>query len=458
MSYVLDFRFRCPYARQHLGPTGYRHMHYVVFLPDEGAMVKAGFDYVGEVPAIFDENWSYQKAASRYLRDRSKGEAFALDVELRRFPVPSSMRQYAYKLADFLAWCDWIKRSWKEVEYHRDLVRRYQQHMLQGDWAVEQGKKLAPSTVNGRVDEAVWFCSWAARRGLRKPFEAQMKNIHRKIGGTHSDSHKSAMAKTRTGKARVKPKYLRIPNPTMIEEWLRRFAVERGKTKALMAELILRTAIRREEAAQWRTDYLPEDRRKWEVTGDYVSVLLQYGTKGDNPRHIDVPLQIAERLVHYRDVIRPKSRIQYVKSGATDEEKKRRLREKEPRLFLSEYYGTPITGKKLYEAWHEVGGAPIEGWSPHLGRHYWTCMTLLERYEERMKLLGQGAVVTADWATALARDDILMFVQPQLGHIDKATSEAYTVWLGKMLRGATANQEWIDSLVINSSGDGCGDI
>jgi integrase len=424
-------------------------MNYLVFWPNEAEMEKAGFGYICEVPAIFDENWRYQREASCYLRDRAKGEAFDIDAELRAFPARSSIGQYAYKLVDFLAWCDWVKRDWREVEYHRDLVCRYQQHMLKGDWAAERGQRLSPSTVNGRVDEAVWFCGWAAKRGLRGPFKVQTRTTHRKVGGIRSDSYKLATIQTRTGKVRPKPIHLSIPTPASVEEWLRRFAVERGETKALMAELVIRTALRREEAAQWRIEYLPLDHGKWKVMGDYVSVLVEHGTKGNKPRYIDMPIDLAERLVRYRDVVRPKSRMLYVRGAQGVTEQRRRMAEKEPRLFLSDHTGTPITGKKLYEAWHEVSHPPVTGWSTHLGRHYWTCKTLLERHQERTKMLAEGAMVTPDWATALARDDILMFVKPQLGHVDSRTSEAYTVWLGKMLRSATETGEWIESLEIN---------
>lgn len=434
-------------------PMLLHYMHYLVFLPDEDAMVKAGFGLIAEVPVIFDENWKYHREASWYLRDRSKGEAFVRDVDVNVFPATSSMKQYAYKLADFLSWCDWVRRSWKEVEYYRDLIERYQKHMLEGAWAVERGQKLSPSTVNGRVDEAVWFCKWAVERELRGSFKVQTRTTHRKNGGLRSDSHKYQVVVLRTGKVRQKPIHLRVPKPEMVDAWLNQLYIEKGETKGLMGELILRTAIRRQEAEQWRTTYLPDDRSKWDVTGDYVSVYLEFGTKGDNPRYIDVPIDLAERLAHYQKVTRSKLRMIYVYAAETDDEKRRRLRQKEDRLFLSTHTGLPQSAKKLYEAWTEVSVQPIDGWSPHLGRHYWTCKTLLEQYEERVKQLSEGAVITPDYAMALSHDDILIFVKTQLGHVDAKTTQAYAVWLGKMVRSAKHSQEWVESLVIERTAD-----
>lgn len=426
-------------------------MRYVIFFPDENAMVSAGFGIVAEVPVIFDENWCYHREASRYLRDRSKGEASIVGTDVIAFPARSSMGQYAYKLTDFLAWCDWVGRSWKEVEYYRDLVQRYQDHMLKGHWAAERGHKLSPSTVNGRVDEAVWFCKWAANRGLREELKILTKATHRKVGGTRSNSHKSIQLETRTGKARPKPIRLRIPNPAMVDAWLQHLYREKGETKGLMGELILRTAIRRQEAEQWRTTYLVEDRNQWEVTGDSVSVLLKYGTKGGKQRYIDVPIDLAERLGHYQQVTRPKLRMRYVYAAKSKEEMRLRVKEREERMFLSVSTGTPQTARKLYLAWKEVSVQPIEGWSPHLGRHYWTCMKLLEEHNKRLAMQANGSLMAPDWATALARDDLLMHVKPQLGHLDAKTTEGYCVWLGKMLRSAKGNEEWIESLEIHRS-------
>lgn len=428
-------------------------MHYVIFWPTAREMEKAGFGYISEVPVIFDENWKYHREASWYLRDRNKGEALSHDTNMRAFPARSSLGQYGYKLTDFLAWCDWVKRSWKAVEYHRDLISRYQKHMLDGDWSANRGQKLRPSTVNGRVDEAVYFCKWAAKHGLREPFNVQTRTVDRKAGGIRSDSHKSNATESRVGKARPKPIRLRMPEPKKIEQWLKQFAIERGPTKALMADLILRTAIRREEAAQWRTSYLPKDRAKWDITGEYVQVYLEFGCKGNKPRYIDVPLEMAERLAHYEKTTREKNRMIYVKAGRTAEECKLRMREKEDRLFLSDFIGKPVSPTKLYEAWTEISVQPIEHWSVHLGRHYWACMTLLNIHRRRVAQLTSGAVATPDWAMALGRDDLLIHITPQLGHIDKATSEAYIVWLGKMVRAAEHSQQWIDSLETDRTND-----
>lgn len=426
-------------------------------------MARFGFSGIAEVPAIFNERWQYQQEVSWYLRDRSKGQAFELDRDIRRFPTAGSMETYARSLTDFLEWCDWVKRSWKNVEYKSDLIDRYQDHMLAGLWSSAK-KGLKPRTVNSRVDEAVHFLSWAARKELRPPFHVSGFRTPATTSGI-SALKRSDTVSGRTGKARPDPINLRIPSSAELEKWLNYVTLRKGRTKALMCELIISTGIREQECAQWRTFTIPDDRSEWTVVNGFLSVLIEYGTKGPKQRNsrgdvvgpsrrINLSIDLAEKLKEYGKATRIKSRMKYVNGAADSVEKRKRQLEREDRLFLSEYDGRPITGDTLYKAWAEVPSEykPYREWSPHLGRHYWACATLWDAFVEREAMLAEGITSTSDWVNACGASDLLMIIKPQLGHIDEKTTQAYLVWLRQMARGYVGsknsrlieNTHWLD--------------
>jgi integrase len=420
-------------------------MLYTVFWPDEEAMRKAGFGSVAIVPAIFCEQWKYQKEVSWYLRDRAAGNAFEIGQSVRRFPTPSSMDGYARAMTDFLEWCDWVGCKWQEVEYKADLIDRYQVHMQSGSWAV-RGVGLKPRTYNLRVDEACHFLRWAARKKLRTIFTVTTYRTSRRSGGP-SARGASIEVVSRTGRGRPDPISLRIPQPQEINRWLNYVQLKRGRTKALMCELIMATGIREQECAQWRTFTLPADNTKWGSEDVYVTVMIEYGAKGEKrrnargdevgpSRHISVPIALAERLREYAGARRTKSRQIYVNAAENSTERRKRQLEREDRLFLAEYDGRPISADTIYKAWAIMPEEymPFLGWSPHGGRHYWACMALWNSFMEREALLAEGMVPTSDWVTAGANSDLRLLIQPQLGHVNEKTTQAYLVWLRQMGR------------------------
>ncbi len=438
-------------------------MTYVLLWPDEELMARSGFSGIANVPAIFDGKWRYQAEVSWYLRDRSKGQAFEPHRDVRRFPTRDSMETYARALTDFLEWCDWVKRDWRKIEYKSDLVDRYQDHMLAGSWSAAR-VGLKPRTVNLRVDEAVHFLSWAARKELRPSFHVSGFRTSRMTGGA-SATGKSVVVTSRTGKARPAPIDLRIPTTLELQKWLNYVSLRKGPTKSLMCELIVSTGIREQECAQWRTFTLPSDRNEWNIKNGFLSVQIEYGAKGPKQRNgrgelvgpsrrISIPISIAEKLARYAGAPRTKSRMKYVNGAASASERRKRQLEREDRLFVSEYDGRPITAHTLYKAWADVPAEykPYPEWSPHLGRHYWACSTLWNGFVERELMLADGVVATSDWVSASASSDLLMLIKPQLGHVDEKTTQAYLVWVREMARahagpkssGPTDYSHWLE--------------
>lgn len=420
--------------------------NFYVFRPYESLLKKKGFGSIAHVPVIFDGDWKYHADASRYLRERATPTV--ADVEhgafrTHRRPTRASLVTFAAQIANFLEWCEVRGRDWKTVDYDRDIVAGYEQEMATGSFTAD-GQPLQNSTINQRVDAACSLLTWAAKKGVRGAFgvpTVTRSYLQRDSTSTHS---RVIEATSRANKRRLKPKNLRIPTDDEIGKWLNSVRIRYGRTKSLMVELVLHTGVRRQEVVDWQIETLPSDRSKWRVSpvaATKVVVTIEHGTKGPKiaardgetgpPRNIVLPLTLADRLLHYLEFERPKLLKMYVKAGATKQEQDERRRNPPQQLFLSDFTGVPVSAQKFYEAWTSAPSMPFEGWSPHLGRHYWACKTLLLELERMRKqanvVLASGMPVT--WITGSATDIIQLSIQPQLGDIDKKTTEMYLTWV-----------------------------
>lgn len=432
-----------------------------IFWPDEEDLHRRGFERVAHVPCFFDEQWRYQRAASTYLIERALLDwtpGGKKHLGTRKMPTKQSLQTYSEALSNFLEWAEMRGVDWRAATYADHLLGGYQKEMTQGSWS-SSGSPLAPSTINARLQEACNFLTWAATRGLREEFLVQTTTVHVAIGGpTDSHGHRTREVESRIGKVRLDPKTLRLPTDEEVRKWLSAVRIRRGETKALMAELIVKTAIRREEAAAWRVDTLPESPGDWEVFGNQVSVSIRFGTKGQDfgedhgdkigpKRTIMVPLSLAQKLHEYRRGKRIAARAKWARSATTKAEQRSRAAQRSPHLFLSDSTGERITAKSLYEAWTCAGNLPFEGWSPHLGRHYWACKTLLSEAKKRAEHIASRVDrLPVDWITANSRSDIQLLIKPQLGHVSLETTEMYLTWVARIFAGGEMQIQYADHL------------
>lgn len=421
-------------------------MEYCVFWGNQAAIAQRGFGRVAHVPFIFDSRWKFHRESSTYLIERASGTwPHTKDSYVRRYPTKKSLQSFADSLVNFLDWAEMRSVDWRTASYTEDLFERYQREMTNGSWSAK-GEPLSPVTVNRRVDEACSFLTWAAARGLREEFNVLTEIVSRRNDvATSSHGHRAWQSKVRIGRVRPNPKDLRLPTDAEIGKWIRGVEIQRGYTKALMCRLLLDTAIRREEAAAWRIDTLPERIEVWEIVGDQVKVTIKYGCKGQGygedhgdkigpSRNIWMSLSMAHEIHEYRRGLRLASRAKWVRAAPTKEDQRVRIIRPSPHLFISEATGERITAKSLYEAWTGGRDLPFSGWSPHGGRHWWACKLLLREHQKRMTKLGAAVgVVPLDWISGNGLTDIQILIRPQLGHVNKATSELYVRWVAKIL-------------------------
>ncbi len=432
-----------------------------IFWPDEQNLRSRGFERVAHVPCLFDGEWQYLRAPSTYLVERALLDwtpGTKNNLGTNKMPTKQSLQTYAESLSNFLEWAELRGVDWRTATYTDHLLGGYQKEMTQGTWS-SSGRPLAPSTINARLQEACNFLTWSAIRGLRDEFLVQTTTMRIAIGGTtDSHGHRTREVESRIGKVRLHPKTLRLPTDAEVRKWLTAVRIKRGETKALMIELIMKTAIRREEAAAWRFDTLPESQDDWQVVGNQVSVTIKFGTKGQDfgedhgdkigpERTIWMPLALAQKLHEYRRGRRLAARAQWARAATTMAERKSRAAQKTPHLFLSEATGERITAKSLYEAWTGTGNLPFRGWSPHLGRHYWACKTLLLEAKKRADLIAlKMDKLPVDWITANSRSDIQLLIKPQLGHVALETTEMYLTWVARIFAGGEMQLQYADHL------------
>jgi integrase len=359
-----------------------------------------------------------------------------------------TMNNYAQWLANFLEWAELRGIDIFSCDYATHVAGRYQKEMLEGLWS-RTGQGLSATTVNVRVQQACDFLTWLTDKGNRPSFEVPYDIKTVKVGSAVSSiGHLDKIVRVRKGKVRPTKASLRMPADDEVRQWLARVNKRFGATQLLMCETVLLTAMRREEVVSLRLDTLPERREDWHIANplapaeqQQVRVNLRYGTKGPSygtdhgdkigpSRDILIPLTLALRWHEYRRTARNQAFAKWVKDAKGTA---RLARAKQSvHLFLRESDGARFKGTELYSAWTGVT-PPIDGWSPHQGRHWWACSILWRELKKHQGI----ASLSHETATALLESTALSIIrlqiQPQLGHAQDSTTMIYLRWVMDML-------------------------
>lgn len=431
---------------------------FFLYWSDAKKVEAAGFGKLAAIPCIFDAQWRYAETPSAYLGVRGRALLKPTNqgpaLQRLRLPTALSMRTIGEALVNFLEWCAVSGKQWEDLSYD-DILSGYQEDMSRGNWSVRHNP-LSARTINFRVGEACRFLEWTANVQIRPPFEVSRTGVYiDRPSGTSAHGHKRKVVNARVGAVRPNPLQLRMPTDAEVVRWLKVVLAQSGYTKHLMCRLILETAIRREEAVQWRVDTIANDKARWIRQGDKVLAKISYGAKGPKQRNhrgdvvgptrsISVPLDLAEELHEYYRSKRPVLLAKFTRAGQTQAERRHRLENATDRMFLSDGTGRPVSAQRLYEAWTGASFLPFVGWSPHLGRHWWSCKKLLKAVDSLRKIgalkanYGDGDAVL----TASSTDVLNLEVKPQLGHLSAETSEAYIVWLKRVFELTSLYDEY----------------
>jgi len=366
-----------------------------------------------------------------------------------------------YWLCNFLEWADKRGVDLLTCEYVEHINGRYQTEMLQGIWSYS-GKGLSPRTVNNRVSQACEYLTWLQDKNIRGPFSIPTR-VTRVAGrsATSAVGHHSRTVLSRIGKVRERKRRLRMPKEADVGVWLKSVYAKFGLAFGLMAELVLKTALRRQEVACWRVDTLPKNIADWVIANpdaphsqQAVLVTIKYGCKGrmygtDHGDKIGpegiirVPLELAQRLHHYLLSTRNTALKKWVKAGRSATEQRERLSDA-VHLFMREDSGERITSKMFYNAWTGVE-LPFKGWCPHLGRDWWACSTLHRELEKHEHLIHSGLDVAHALLESASMSVIRLQIMPQLRHAQENTCLTYLQWIADTL-GFNLSIEYQESL------------
>lgn len=437
---------------------------------DPAILESHGFGKVAGVPCIFDPTPRFHRLSSEFLIDRALGywdPKFRGKEIVPNPPTGQSIKNYAEWLCNLLDWCEHSNVVLLSIRYSEDLIGRYQKDMLNGSWS-RDGEPLAAATVNVRVDTAVDFSNWCFDKGYREEFH--VPKVTRTVSGNALGDRKwrKDHRDGRRGKVRRKQKRLCFPAEDEVKQWRKEILAraDRGGVEYLIVDLIMETAIRREEAACWRVDTIPINEADWSVVDHEVSdadkillVEVKYGTKGKEYGRdhgdkigpagvIRVPYLLAKRIAVYRLGSRTKSLATKIKKGTTLKNQKR-IMDDTVHLFLKPEDGERYTGTDIYEFWRRPKRP--QGWSPHRARDYWSCSVLLKRMQQYNDLFNELKSVSYDkdflsLFRANCESVIQLEIRPQLRHVTSETSMVYLQWLADKF-GVNLNLHdlWMDS-------------
>ena len=412
-----------------------------VFYPNRSRLIAIGFSAVADVPVIFDRGCAYQRAHSRYLRERATGEHYPnIDESIlpRNRPRKTTLINIANHLAIFVDWCDDNQLNWQTIDYNECLI--LQNAMATGKWS-PSGRKLTRETANIRVDEITSFLQWAAERKLRGTFSVPVRTSSRTFSTGASAFRGHALCRRRAGRLKVgssqSGSFSWLPTGREIAAWLDAVRARRGEAKYLACRFILETGVRLHELIAINEEQIPsaEELQASIHSGRTTTSIKLTVTKGDRPRTIDIPIIYAHELRTWADSKRLRLRYLYYK---------RHNIHASARLFLSDargYEGQPINGPAIYECFAKVEPRPNK-WFPHFGRHTYACLTVLETLRNEATAAGSEiGRMGVDWINSRGQW-ILHSLQLQLGHLSDETTKIYLRWLSTSIGIGDVSVGW----------------
>ena len=387
--------------------------------PDRDRLVEHGSELLSlaHIPIVLHPSGAVFTEATDYLRDRA---LMLWRNGRKKRPSAGTVRQTAYDMTTFLDWCDETGVDWRTIERGHDADPRslvgYARMMADGRWSTKGPVQRA--TIETRLAIAIDFLSYAAAppRSWRAPFDAAP------ILGY--------------GQASPSDKRYDVPTKPAVAAWLERLRAETHPAQHLMVQTIFEAGLRREEALALRAHQIPHpDAFK---PGPFQHIEVSYGTKGG--REPSDPDRIGKRrMVRIRTAFVERLHLHKMnpreRGAALRVHAERHPTDSAPEhLFLNPETGLPYALSQPNKLFKRGGPAPTSPWTPHMGRHFYACWTLLEFLQEEARLAGlrRGDLIPST-LEALGHASLLR-LRAYLGHESSDTTDIYLAWASEHLR------------------------
>ena len=404
--------------------------------------------YKGLVNSCFivSGDGEYMEVHNRYLAERAKllyhpnpemVAAYQMILGRKpRYPRPNSNLAMAHDLANMQSWCEEVdlhrqatapcgnKLDWRELTC--DDLLDYREDMEQGAWS-QDGKPLAPSTINRRLMNNLHFLNFGAFRGYRKRIDDddggdnELWDRKGQRPGRSGAQSKHTLDLTR----RVDPVHLTPPSRQEIYVFIEK---TKDPAQKLAKKLIFQCGLRVHEVAELPADAIPTLNTVRAHHGR-TNVRAEFPVigKGNRKRLASIPAELVAEVDEWRRELRILRLGRYCKVHG--------IRRNDPdapqTLLLNMDDGSSLSINAIRKLWRQERTIP--GLSPHIGRHCAAVYWLLDRLEEearRMKLavdrLPAGFINDA-------LSSHLLVLKERLGHARLESTERYLVMLRKLL-------------------------
>jgi integrase len=330
----------------------------------------------------------------------------------------NSIRCLAYDLVNFLDFCSEMELDWRFIERGSEVdlgsIIGYGHLMERGDFSKFR-RPIGSATIKRRTRTAQLFLCYAGERGFRSTYR------FRKVSGYGRSGSRF---------------HLQIPARQAVETWLDTLERREHRANFLMGALPFKSGMRREEVVELHADDIPHPGTY--AGKEFAFFTIQYGTKGQRsataidligkPRQVRIRSEFLLLLHAYKEGLR-------FRPAAI-----RRFRERNPhsplplQLFLNPRSGEPYSKEHLNDLFNRSSDRPIPNFTPHTGRHFYACWTLLELLEDQLTVAGYNQASVIEGAIESLSQVALLQLKKHLGHESTSTTDHYVSWVSEHLR------------------------
>jgi integrase len=336
--------------------------------------------------------WTYPDLINEYLQDLWTGNwhsAYGVDnsplltdyvfPRKRYRPQPSTIRETANRLANFLHWCNEPRMhhgrgTLNPLAVAERDIDRYGDQMESGLWSSDR-KALSASTIGQRQIAVVQFVQWARARGYAAAADFTARTVRRNVGSA-SGGRRTTLCRRYLVVRRSQPGAIRFPTEAEV-----RNAINAAKDAAVEIgiRLVFFCGLRADEVC--RLTIKDVTNGKHSAGGQrFISVL----GKGRKRRTVEADTDLMDAINDYIDTERSiRLHRHSMKSDV---------------LLINDNTGKPYAYRTFWKGFRDGAGAI----SPHVGRHWYAVMYLLRAWKrEQARAARNGLSISTDMMRSL---------------------------------------------------------